>query len=136
MKPWKIPDNNDNPDLTPMIDIVFLLIVFFMTVANIITSSKVEIEVPIAHDSVIPENPGMRDIISVLPNGDIFLGARLATLTEVKAALSENKRLSNDYKVFVRSDAGTPFKHTRDVMNACAEVGVLNVIFATYQDEK
>ena len=34
MKGFKPPESNDSPDLTPMIDVVFLLIVFFMVVAQ------------------------------------------------------------------------------------------------------
>ena len=34
MKPRSVEETTDLPDLTPMIDIVFLLIVFFMTVTN------------------------------------------------------------------------------------------------------
>jgi biopolymer transport protein ExbD len=33
MKGYQPPESNDTPDLTPMIDVVFLLIVFFMVVA-------------------------------------------------------------------------------------------------------
>ena len=34
MSKYKPPESNDSPDLTPMIDVVFLLIVFFMVVAQ------------------------------------------------------------------------------------------------------
>ena len=37
---WTNETGDDEPDLTPMIDIVFLLIVFFMTVANIVTTQS------------------------------------------------------------------------------------------------
>ena len=53
---WSHEIGDDEPDLTPMIDIVFLLIVFFMTVANIVTTQTVAIEVPIAEASKAPEN--------------------------------------------------------------------------------
>ena len=43
MKPRSVEETTDLPDLTPMIDIVFLLIVFFMTVANMQVQKMVPI---------------------------------------------------------------------------------------------
>ena len=55
MKPRAIEDTIDLPDLTPMIDIVFLLIVFFMTVAKMQVQQMVPISVPIAEAATIPK---------------------------------------------------------------------------------
>lgn len=136
MRGWEIPHSNDNPDLTPMIDIVFLLIIFFMVVANIITADKIKLPLPIAHDAAIPENTGLREVISVTADGSIFIGATPASLDRVREVVAQNKTLSSHYKIFLRGDAGTPFKHLRDVMQACAEAGVIDIVFATYQSDK
>jgi biopolymer transport protein ExbD len=58
---WELEQTDDEPDLTPMIDIVFLLIVFFMTVASVVTAKRVEIEAPIAENAVIAETQENRD---------------------------------------------------------------------------
>ena len=43
MKGFKPPETNDAPDLTPMIDVVFLLIVFFMVVAQRMSEQYIEL---------------------------------------------------------------------------------------------
>ena len=46
MAKFEVPDSNDSPDLTQMIDVVFLLIVFFMVVAQQVSEQYVELSDP------------------------------------------------------------------------------------------
>jgi biopolymer transport protein ExbD len=133
---WELEDNDDEPDLTPMIDIVFLLIVFFMTVANVVTAQKKPIEVPIAENARVPETQENREVITVVPDGQIFLGTIKVSLEELQAIVAEGLRTTPNYQVLLRVDSATPFIHTRDVMTTCAEVGAIDIIFATYQGNK
>jgi biopolymer transport protein ExbD len=49
MSGYKPPESNDSPDLTPMIDVVFLLIVFFMVVAQRMSEQYIELSaLPVA----------------------------------------------------------------------------------------
>lgn len=133
---WELPDNDDEPDLTPMIDIVFLLIVFFMTVANVVTAQKKPIEVPVASNANVPETQENREVITVVPDGQIYLGTQAVSIEDLKAIVTEGMRTIRDYQVLLRVDSLTRFTHTRDVMTACAEVGAVDIIFATYQSDK
>jgi len=133
---WELPDNDDEPDLTPMIDIVFLLIVFFMTVANVVTAQKKPIEVPVASNGNVPETQENREVITVVPDGQIYLGTQAVSIEDLKAIVTEGMRTIRDYQVLLRVDSLTHFTHTRDVMTACAEVGAVDIIFATYQSDK
>ena len=133
---WELPDNDDEPDLTPMIDIVFLLIVFFMTVANVVTAQKKPIEVPVASNANVPETQENREVITVVPDGQVYLGTQAVSIEDLKAIVTEGMRTIRDYQVLLRVDSLTHFTHTRDVMTACAEVGAVDIIFATYQSDK
>ena len=60
MAKFEVPESNDSPDLTPMIDVVFLLIVFFMVVAQQVSEQYVELSDPklgIASNAKVPESP-------------------------------------------------------------------------------
>ena len=61
--------------MTPMIDIVFLLITFFMTVTSYANAELVQVVMPIAPEAKVPEDVGDRQFISIAENGTYFLGA-------------------------------------------------------------
>jgi len=121
-------------DITPMIDVVFLLIVFFMVVAAEITE-KITVELPEADKSIIPEEIGRRLEISVQESGDTYVGMMPVDQQQlgerIRLAIEENP----EYKVFVRADLRTPHKYINEVMQTCAENGMLDVIFATFQEK-
>lgn len=131
---WQPDDSNESPDLTPMIDVVFLLIVFFMTVATLLTAEKVEIEMPVADKSKVPEDAGRREVITILPDGSIFAGIRkVNSPDELGPIIRRGMEQIRGFKVNLRVDKNTPHKHVREVMKVCAENGAFDVIFSVYQ---
>lgn len=136
-KGFKMDDSDDEVDLTPMIDIVFLLIAFFMVVAKMIDDTKIEIAVPIADQSKIPDESPHRVTISVPANGDVYWGAeKLNNVEEVINFVKSAHQAKGDaLEVYVRADANTPHKFVRDVMKSIAEAGVFNVKFAAFENK-
>lgn len=134
----KLPEQTDDMvDLTPMIDVTFLLIVFFMTVANLITEQKVQLDLPVAEESVIPREQGVRQMVSVKPDGTLFAGVSEVDVERLSALVQQGSReYGSEFKVFVRGDKDTPFMEIRKVMDACAAVGVTDITFAAYQSDK
>ena len=120
--------------MTPMIDMVFLLLVFFMTVSTLARADKqVKLDLPESSQSDVPENLSDRGTISLDRDGNIYLGARSAAIDtmqeEIKAALELNPEL----RIHFRADQDTPYGEIKKVLRACAEVGAYEVIYATYQ---
>lgn len=133
---WQLEQTDDEPDLTPMIDIVFLLIVFFMTVASVVTKKRVEIEAPIATNSIIAETQENREIVSLTKEGDIFYEGAQVSTEDMQALLKDALTQNPAMQVLLRIDAGTVFADTQELMGACSEVGAVNIIFTTYQSDK
>ena len=127
---------DDEPDLTPMIDIVFLLIVFFMTVASVITKTHVEIEAPIATNSLVAESQENRETASLTSDGILHFNAVPVSVEGLQAILKDALSQNPDMQLVRRIDAAVPYMETRDLMAACAEVGAVNIIFTTYQTDK
>jgi len=132
IQPPEIPD--DDFEMTPMIDIIFLLIIFFMVVAQQITQ-KVPLEVPVADEAQVPETIEARDKISIDEEGQFYLGMTPTTLDELEARWRENIQTIKGFKVYIRADEDTPHEHVREAMNAAARAGVFNIVFATFQEE-
>ena len=137
MKPSRQNDlANDLPDLTPMIDIVFLLIVFFMTVAKMQVQERVEIDVPIAANAVIPEDRSSRVVVTIQNDGSLFFGSQPIAVEDLTAYVHQAREYSPRIKVYIRADARVPFKEVRKLFAAAAAGGVPNVIFASFQSDK
>jgi biopolymer transport protein ExbD len=119
-----------------MIDIVFLLIVFFMTVAHLKSEQLVPIDVPIADESVIPQERGVRATVTIDGEGAVFYGGRQVPIEELAATLAQSKREQPSIAVQLRADARVPFREVRRVLDACASGGIPDVIFANYQTDK
>jgi biopolymer transport protein ExbD len=130
----KIQVPEEDFPMTPMIDMVFLLLVFFMTVSTLAQADRsVKLDLPESGESDVPEDLVNRGTISINSEGSIFIGAQHHTLetlkTEMKEALNNNPEL----KIHLRADQHTNYGTIRKVLNSCAEVGAYEVIYATYQ---
>ncbi len=128
------PDEPEAFQMAPMIDMVFLLLVFFMCVSTLATAERaVELELPESHESIVPEDLSDRGIVSVEKDGTIHLGPRvvdLETLVEaIRQRLAENPAL----RIQVRADRMTPYRKIERVLEACAEAGAAQVIYATHE---
>lgn len=134
-------------DMTPMIDCVFLLLIFFMVVA---TMSKVdmtpEIELPVAPKAAVPEDLRARGIINILPNGfetaagevvaedkPFMVSGTLVDDRGLRKAIDSRRAAEPELRVVMRIDANTSFKVVQRGIKACAEAGVFDVIFSSYQ---
>jgi biopolymer transport protein ExbD len=136
MEIWNNSDEDGEVDLTPMIDIVFLLIVFFMTVANMITAEKKPIEVPVALNSILPEDYGERTTITVQRDGSLYSGVYSVNLDELSKILIKAHEENPTVRVYLRADSSAEHQYVNDVMKACAASGLSNIIFAAYQSDK
>ena len=104
-----------------MIDMVFLLLVFFMTVASVAKSQKVvELDLPESEESKIPEDASDRGILSVDAEGNFYIGDQIRSLEEVKAAISSSIRANPDLRVQVRADQNTEYEAVRKLLKTAA----------------
>lgn len=120
--------------MTPMIDMVFLLLVFFMTVSTLAQANqRVKLDLPESFASNVPNNLSNRGIVSLNAEGLIFVGAQPRTLDQMKASIKESLASNPDLRIQVRADQATTYEAIRKVLRACAEAGAYEVIYATYQ---
>lgn len=127
------PPEEDFP-MTPMIDMVFLLLVFFMTVSTLAQADRrVKLDLPESSQSDVPEDLSDRGTISLDAEGTIYLGAQARSLDEMQSAIKESLELNPDLRIHVRADQATAYSDIKKVLRACAEVGAYEVIYATYQ---
>lgn len=134
MKAWTPKDDDASFELTSMIDVVFLLIAFFMTVTSFASSELVKVEMPLASESKVPEEAKDRQFVTIDVKGNYFLGGRHSNLDEIQRMVAKRGASPSFKGVYLRADTGTPFKYVSELLEKCAEVGVFNIIFGTEQE--
>ena len=119
--------------ITPMIDMTFLLLIFFMVTSKL-TDQKfnVPIELPVAVSAVAPGKVE-RDIINIDAAGNYFIGDRAATKDELKAHLEKRFADFPPLQVYLRADKNTPSRQIRETIDMAGEAGAIDVILGTYQ---
>jgi biopolymer transport protein ExbD len=129
-------------DMSPMIDMVFLLLIFFIVNATaIVVKTDPEVKPPIAAHSKAPEVKEGRIVINVREDGT-YTNENLVILKDekdifdmVKIEKDKIDRLGQTPKLHLRGDKETVFRHSRVAIRASAAAGVDQVIFAVFVRE-
>ncbi|MBC2595329.1 biopolymer transporter ExbD [Ruficoccus amylovorans] len=120
--------------MAPMIDMVFLLLVFFLYAGTLARADRVrEVDLPESAESRVPDNPAHRVTLSLDADGTAWLGAESLTLPQLGLRLERALTAQPDLSVEVRADRATPYGKIRPVLDACAQAGASEVIYATFQ---
>jgi len=119
--------------MSPMIDMVFLLLIFFIVASQIIKVEKVKVEIPAAVYAKVPEDETGRFIITVDPNGTLYIGANEVTIDELKTRLVAEVELNPKVRVVIRADGIVKYYISEKIMEACAEAGANDLIFAVFE---
>lgn len=120
--------------MAPMIDMVFLLLVFFMSVSTLVQAGRtVEVELPESEESEVPEDLADRGTITVDAGGRIYVGPDAVTLVELRQHLRRGLSVNPRLRVHVRADRGAEYGAIKEALRACAEAGAHDVIYATHQ---
>ena len=116
-------DEHPSVNLTPMIDIVFLLIIFFMVGTKFSELSEAErnisLTVPeVQNAKALTAAPKKREI-NVFEDGKVTLDNIPVSLQELEAELTSAKTQYQALGVVVRGDAAAFYQHVADVLAAC-----------------
>lgn len=115
-------------NLTPMIDIVFNLIIFFMVSTRFTEMERqVDVSVPKVGDVSALQEASSRQTINVLRDGRITLGSQPVTLPELTARLTAARRQTEQLDVTVRGDGQSALQTVAAVLTACKQAGVTDV---------
>lgn len=130
--------------MSPMIDMVFLLLIFFIVNSTaIIVKTDPDVLPPVAGNSKAQEDGRGRIVVNVREDGTftaedfrVILPDDAAIMDLVSNEKDKIKALGLTPKLHLRGDQDAVFKHSRTVIRAAAEAGVDQVVFAVYQTHK
>ena len=126
-------------NMTPMIDVVFLLVIFFLVSSHLAQQeSQYELDLPNASSGVAPEKDDVRRVVvNVLPEetpaGRIMVGDRRMGHEELKKLIALERKTHGRLEVRIRTHRKVPYRLVEPIMVACARSGVWKVTFAVLQ---
>lgn len=134
------PGDTDEPDinLTPLIDVVFLLLIFFMVSTTFEHQSRIQIELPEATTDATAQEDDRLEIM-VDEQGRYFIGDQQVINSELKtlkAAISKAVGDRGELPVTIRADANTPHQAVIRVLDATSQLGLTHISLATSKIEE
>ncbi len=132
------PINNEevSVNLTPLIDVVFLLLIFFMVTTTFTRDTNLLINLPEASGEILEATPEQIEIL-VAQNGEYSINGRglvntqLSTLME---ALEEISAGDNSLPIIITADANVAYQSVVTVMDAVSQLGFSRLNIATRED--
>jgi biopolymer transport protein ExbD len=122
--------------MAPMIDMVFLLVIFFMTASHLSSSQSLRMEIPEASRGVIPKERADRWVVNIVRDGTVYSGHQRVELDQLKTMIAERLKVDPNVKAYIRAEKQTPHKDVKRVMNVVASAGVADFIFGVYAKER
>jgi len=119
-------------NLTPLIDVVFLLLIFFMVSTTFDTTSELKIRLPQASQQKTIDKPGKLNLL-IDSKGVFYLNARQLSDTRratLKAAL-ERFLAGNDLPIVIQADGQSPVQSLVTAMDVVGQLGLTQVSIAT-----
>ncbi len=124
-------------NLTPMVDVVFQLILFFLLGTKFTEMErKIGLEIPRVTASQALAASADRHVINVYPDGSITFNGTPVTLEQLIRRLQDATQPGGAHGVLVRAHAQGPFQSVASVLGACKEAGVRQLGIAVLPFEK
>ncbi len=133
--------SQENPqlDMTPMIDVVFELIIFFVVTLTQATAKDETVKLEDGKHGIEltpDELPPTHLIVDVARNGRISMCDVTITPAELGRRVKERLRKYGEFPVLIRADYRARHKSVAEVMNACTMNGIWKLSFVAVYDRK
>ncbi len=133
------PQENPALDMTPMIDVVFELIIFFVVTLTEAQKKDETIELEDGQHGVVltpDELPAQHMQIDVAKNGRISMGNVTLLPDEINRRVKEKKARWGEFPILIRADFETPHAAVHRVMDACTSAGIWKLSFMAIGEDK
>ena len=131
------PNRTEPPDinLTPLIDVVFLLLIFFMVSTTFDREAQIMIELPEATGEEATHEKEELDI-TINTQGIFFVNQQEVINTEIetlKRAIQKAVGDKRDLPVIINADARTPHQAVMTAMDAASQLGLVRMTFSAHR---
>jgi biopolymer transport protein ExbD len=118
--------------LAPMIDIVFLLLIFFIVTWQFTRAeTELSVSVPTTQEGADPERQRGEIVINILADGTVRIESVTVDLPQLLEKLSAIALQFKDQPVRIRGDGEVSYQRVVEVIATCTKAGIWNISFAT-----
>lgn len=116
-------------DLTPMLDVVFIMLIFFIVTASFIKETGIEVNRPEAATAVSKKNANI--LIAINANNEVWIDKRRIDIRAVRANVERQHAENPKGAVVVQADAKANVETLTSVVDSAREAGVYDVSVST-----
>ena len=116
-------------NLTPMLDVVFIMLIFFIVTASFIKEAGIDVERPDTFSAESQDDAAI--LIAISPNDDIWIDRRLTEPTALRGAIERLHAENPKGSLVIQADENSTNAALIVVMEAAKAAGVSNVAIAT-----
>jgi biopolymer transport protein ExbD len=118
-------------DITPMIDVVFLLIIFFMTTAQFARMTRAEVELPVQVGEDEKRESRASLVVNIEKTGLIIVENETVSLDRLANMVAAETAANADVQLWIRADRLAPAETMNSVAERLNRIGVTNWRLAT-----
>ena len=125
-------------NLTPMIDVVFLLIIFFIVSSNMIQQDHaIAVDLPEAETGILPQEQQARRLtVKVTNRGALYVGTEMLDMERLHRIMADAQRdWGEEAEIQIRTDKNVHYGIIKPIMRMAAESGIVRVSFAVSPHE-
>ncbi len=119
-------------NVTPMLDVVFIMLIFFIVTASFVKESGIDVNRPEANTATQQDRANI--LVGISASGEIWINRRRIDLSSVRANIERLSAENPQGTVVIQADEEAPTKLLVGVMDASREAGVYNISIATSQE--
>lgn len=121
---------NSEINVTPMVDVMLVLLVVFMITATTMANSAVDLDLP-ETNAPTQDDPAGRLTLSISKTSQLFLGETPVTWLELEEKLRANERVKKEKELYIEADKDLPYAVVVTAMAAAQNAGVVKLQMRT-----
>jgi biopolymer transport protein ExbD len=122
------PEEESNIDITPMLDVVFIMLIFFIVTASFVKETGIDVNRPNAPTATVKEKANI--LIAIDARNNIWIDRRKIDVRSVRANIERLHAENPQGSVVIQADKDSKTDTLVHVMDAARQAGVFNVAIA------
>ncbi len=122
-------EDESDINLTPMLDVVFIMLIFFIVTATFIKQAGIDVTRPEAFTAL--QKPTVSVIVAVGPNGDIWIDKQKVDIAATRAHIERLHAENPKGGLIIQADRQSSYEKVKAVLDAARAAGLAEVAIST-----